>query len=80
MIRHCLHLCGPLTISYICCFLRRIIGATLARRFPNVCFRRVVVGIHQADGMALFTEIRHIRAKYIHADLQIIDARQHPAI
>ncbi|WP_162999427.1 hypothetical protein [Burkholderia sp. Nafp2/4-1b] len=52
--------CGPLTIFYICCFLRRIIGVTLARRFPNVCFCRVVVGINQADGATLFNEIRHI--------------------
>lgn len=60
MIRHCLHYYGPLTISYISGFLRRIIWAALVRRFVNVCFRRVVVGINQADGMAPFLKILHI--------------------
>jgi hypothetical protein len=58
------------------CFLRRIIGATLTRRFPSVCFRRVVVGINQAYGVALFIEFHHARDKYLHGDWRTIDVRQ----
>ncbi|WP_222105687.1 hypothetical protein, partial [Paraburkholderia sp. BCC1884] len=45
------------------CFMRRSIGATFARRFANVCSRRVVVGINQAANMTLLIEICHIRRK-----------------